>query len=84
MTYHQFATDDNQPYGSCEIFYMDQCLACDYAKVQLAAGHEPPNYPQGWYWQACSPGCIPGSDPNGPFETEEEAMIGANVYRGEA
>lgn len=28
----------------------------------------------GWYWQTCLPGCLPDSDPIGPFETEEEAI----------
>jgi hypothetical protein len=28
----------------------------------------------GWYWLACLPGCLPDSDPHGPFETEEEAI----------
>ena len=27
----------------------------------------------GWYWWTCSPGCLPDSDPFGPFETEQEA-----------
>ena len=28
---------------------------------------------EGWYWWSCQPGCIPDSEPNGPFETEQEA-----------
>jgi hypothetical protein len=28
----------------------------------------------GWYWWACSPGCLPDGDPCGPFDTEEEAL----------
>ena len=31
----------------------------------------------GWYWQACFPGCLPDSDPSGPFETEAEALADA-------
>jgi hypothetical protein len=27
----------------------------------------------GWYYWYCSPGCLPDSDPCGPFETEEKA-----------
>jgi len=26
-----------------------------------------------WYWQACYPGCLPDSDPFGPFDSEDEA-----------
>ena len=28
----------------------------------------------GWYYWYCFPGCLPESDPIGPFLTEEEAM----------
>lgn len=28
----------------------------------------------GWYWRTCLPGCMPDSDPFGPFDTEEEAL----------
>ncbi len=31
-------------------------------------------YPEGWYWWSCSPGCLPDGDPIGPFDTEEEAL----------
>ncbi len=28
----------------------------------------------GFYWQSCQPGCLPDSDPSGPFETRVEAV----------
>ncbi len=28
----------------------------------------------GWYWWACLPGCLPDSEPNGPFETAQAAI----------
>ena len=28
----------------------------------------------GWYWQACQPGCLPDSDPVGPFRSEAAAL----------
>ena len=28
----------------------------------------------GWYWWSCFPGCLPDSEPLGPFETEAEAL----------
>ena len=31
----------------------------------------------GWYWWACFPGCLPDSDPEGPFATEAEALADA-------
>jgi hypothetical protein len=33
--------------------------------------------PMGWYWWYCMPGCLPDSDPIGPFETEEQALADA-------
>lgn len=31
----------------------------------------------GWYYWFCFPGCLPDSDPIGPFETEASAVAGA-------
>jgi hypothetical protein len=31
----------------------------------------------GWYWWPCFPGCLPDSDPMGPFGTEAEALADA-------
>lgn len=31
----------------------------------------------GWYWWTCFPGCLPDSDPFGPFETEAAALADA-------
>lgn len=28
----------------------------------------------GWYYWFCFPGCLPDSEPEGPFETEQEAI----------
>ena len=33
--------------------------------------------PAGWYWWSCMPGCLPDSDPSGPFDTEAEALADA-------
>lgn len=30
--------------------------------------------PSGWYWWSCFPGCMPDSEPNGPYDTEAEAL----------
>lgn len=29
---------------------------------------------EGWFYWFCLPGCLPDSDPTGPFETEQEAL----------
>jgi len=31
----------------------------------------------GWYWWACFPGCLPDSDPHGPFQSERDATLDA-------
>ena len=31
----------------------------------------------GWYYWYCFPGCLPDSEPFGPFKSEEEAIEGA-------
>ena len=28
----------------------------------------------GWYWWSCLPGCLPDSEPTGPFDSEQEAL----------
>lgn len=53
---------------SVEAFYMG---AEDIASLQ---GSDRDEYPEpGWYVWACFPGCLPDSDPIGPFESESEA-----------
>lgn len=33
-----------------------------------------------WYWWPCFPGCLPDGDPEGPFDTEQEAMEDARQF----
>jgi hypothetical protein len=42
--------------------------------------------PAGWYWWHCFPGCLPDSDPYGPFETQADAVADsqADIEDGEA
>ena len=37
----------------------------------------------GWYWQVCMPGCLPDSDPNGPFRSEAAALKDARESMAE-
>lgn len=39
-----------------------------------ATGEDGEPLPNGWYWWSCLPGCLPDSEPNGPFETRAEAV----------
>jgi hypothetical protein len=45
----------------------------DYPDLQPAEGTGMP-YETGWYYWYCQPGCLPDSDPIGPFESEEAAF----------
>jgi len=30
--------------------------------------------PEGWFWWPCFPGCLPDTDPIGPFSTKRECI----------
>ena len=81
---------ENDPYAlpDLEIFYHE------HAKRELCAlnaGHKADLYGDcvlnndgnccgsGWYWWTCFPGCLPDSGPNGPFETESDALADAQA-----
>jgi len=51
-----------------EVFY---CTAAD-AKLSFEIDDG-----EGWYWWLCFPGCLPDSDPVGPFATEADALADA-------
>jgi hypothetical protein len=50
-----------------EVFYHNACPIND----PMAS------YEAGWYYWYCFPGCMPDSDPIGPFATEAEALAAA-------
>ncbi len=52
----------------CEVFH----LTGDADDMWLDNDNTP--YPEGWYYWHCLPGCMPDSEPNGPFTTKTEAM----------
>lgn len=73
-----------------EVFYVREDCGKVCSKTHVGADPEPPpgwySYgpvdckvltEPGWYWWACFPGCLPDSDPIGPFATEEEALADA-------
>lgn len=66
-------TREDDPYSlpDCEVFYLEDGEQVDEFGEAL---------PAGWYWWACLPGCLPDSDPHGPFDTEEEALADAQDY----
>ena len=70
----------------------DECPLCTLAylilprpprRASLGSSGDQPDHAThkaehlGWYWQSCFPGCLPDSDPIGPFATEAEALADA-------
>lgn len=64
---------DSHALPDVEIFYLDE----DEAREMLTNSDENDVGQAGWYYWFCFPGCLPDSDPYGPFETEEEALAEA-------
>lgn len=71
------------PYAlpNAETFYIDHQGHCDNKPFELP--HDLPGdtgyslASEGWYWWLCFPGCLPDSDPFGPFPTEAKAIANA-------
>jgi hypothetical protein len=73
-TMTQFYTDPTRAYDpnalpDGEAFEMDETLADG---MEENDGTRPA---PGWYFWACFPGCLPDSDPTGPYESETAAIF---------
>ena len=68
-------TREADPYAlpDCEAFYLSQ-LEASYNVANLDHADEYTLTEPGWYWWACFPGCLPDSEPFGPFATEADAI----------
>lgn len=73
-------------YPDVEVFYSKHAECCDDCGTVYLDGKpdkgacdcEPNAYAvPGWFWWSCFPGCLPDSEPNGPFATEAEALADA-------
>ena len=66
---HEYSdpTREENPYAlpNIEVFQ----VAEDYQPETEDGELEP-----GWYWWSCLPGCLPDSEPTGPFDSEQEAL----------
>jgi hypothetical protein len=64
--------DDPYSLPDIEVFYNDPHpgpgFPCDLRDENGAL------MPEGWYWWSCFPGCLPDSDPIGPYASEAEAL----------
>lgn len=70
MSYHQFENENGEPFGSFEVFQAD----AEFGR-EIPAGKNPTILC--WYWQACFPGCLPGGEASGPFDTKADAFADA-------
>ena len=69
----QFKDECGNEYGSFEVFYIAWPGLTTESEECAPQG-------KGYYWQACFPGCLPDGEPNGPFETEQDAIKDATDY----
>lgn len=72
--YHQFHAEETQEaYGSFEIFWNDGSIR----------GGDQSNAAPGWYWHACTPGCLPDGNATGPFASSRQAHEDADPWSPE-
>lgn len=70
--------EDDSEFGSFEVFHRSPACPAHGGFEKNARGscHDCAML-SGWYWWACQPGCLPDGDAEGPFETEDEAIMNA-------
>ena len=64
-----------------EVFYADRDFVNDWNKESRLYGEEGLD-DTGWYYWYCFPGCLPDSNPDGPFSSEEEAIRAMRIESG--
>lgn len=79
QTYYDETRRENEhALPDLEVFYMS---APELADAEWVDGDGDAKEP-GWYYWTCFPGCLPDSNPVGPFVTEEEALVSARESAG--
>jgi hypothetical protein len=78
---------DSDPYSlpDVEVFYWTREEATAYFSQfdEYADQTRDGGTGEGWYWWTCLPGCLPDSEPIGPFETKDAALADAqDEYEG--
>ena len=64
---------DPMALSDVEIFQVTEMVAL-YNRQNADHADEFTIFAAGWYYWHCFPGCMPDSEPFGPFETEAEAI----------
>ena len=66
--YHAFHDEEGNASGRFEVFWHDEEYEeCFWGKA-------------GWYWWACFEGCLPDSEPVGPFAHSLRALCDADEF----
>ena len=67
--------DDPMTLSDIEVFHRDEAENTPDTVFWNEDDAEP--YGTGWYWWTCFPGCLPDSEPFGPYATEAAAIEAA-------
>jgi len=73
--YHSFHDEDGETYGRFEVFWHEPDLNSEY---DCCFWGKP-----GWYWWSCFEGCLPDSEPYGPFASSLDALCDADEFHPE-
>lgn len=80
MSYYRFTDHNGNTYGSFEVFRITRQNRKSWGDGSGFWENEIGERSLilcGFYWQACSPGCLPDGDPMGPFRSESAAIRNA-------
>ena len=82
--YHAFHDEDGNASGRFEVFWhevndeYDECLWGN-EQCAIALAFATPDK-AGWYWWPCFEGCLPDSEPVGPFAHSLDALCDADEF----
>ena len=65
--------NDTYALPDCQVFYRTRTENKEYEFLDP----DGKTMPNGWYYWYCFPGCMPDSDPWGPYATKEDAIADA-------
>ena len=66
-----------------EVFYVSASEASNRVATYAYGGESDGMTEPGFYWWTCFPGCLPDSDPFGPFDSEAAALADAHENCGD-
>ena len=76
----EHALPDIEVFQACQICGEQTCSGSSMKGHVHRYGPTEHHYVDGWYWWSCFPGCLPDSEPFGPFDTEAEALEDARDF----